>query len=66
MRTLHMSLSGSPYFSGDQAVEDYRIRLSTLLGPKLKEDIRVSIGSDTLEGKDVVSYEIDCVFGSLL
>ncbi|KPJ65723.1 MAG: hypothetical protein AMJ43_10140 [Coxiella sp. DG_40] len=66
VRTLRMSLSGSPYFSSDQVVEDYRVRLSTLLGPKLKEDIRVSIGSDTLEGKEVVSYEIDCVFKSQL
>jgi Tfp pilus assembly protein PilN len=63
VRTLQMSISGSPDYNCDKAVKDFRnrLRFSSLLGPKL-EDIRVSQKSDTLEGRDVVSYEIDCIF----
>lgn len=63
VRTLQMSISGSPQYDCDRAVRDFRnsLRSSSLLGPKL-EDIRVSQKSDTLEGQSVVSYEIDCIF----
>ena len=63
VRTLQMSVSGSPHSACDEAIRDFRDRLrsSALLGPKL-EDIRVSQGFGTLEGKDVVSYDIDCIF----
>ena len=63
VRTLHIGVCGSPRSDGDSAIRNfrYRLRSSTLLGPKLK-DIKVSQGFDTLEGQDVVSYEIDCVF----
>jgi len=63
VRTLQMSISGSPQYDCDRAVRDFRnsLRSSSLLGPKL-EDIRVSQKSDTLEGQRVVSYEIDCIF----
>jgi len=63
VRTLQMSISGSPQHDCDRAVRDFRnsLRSSSLLGPKL-EDIRVSQKSDTLEGQRVVSYEIDCIF----
>ena len=62
-RTLQMNVSGSPQYNSDKAIRDFRdsLRFSTLLGPDI-EDIRVSQKSDTLEGRDVVSYEIDCVF----
>ncbi|MHC4570931.1 MAG: hypothetical protein ACYS0C_02485 [Planctomycetota bacterium] len=62
-RTLQMSVSGNPHYNSDKAVRDFRnrLRFSTLLGPKL-EDIRVSQKSDKLEGQDVASYEIDCIF----
>ncbi|MBA7678459.1 hypothetical protein ES703_86735 [subsurface metagenome] len=63
VRTLRIGVCGSSQSSGDSAIRNfrYRLRSSTLLGPKLK-DIKVSQGFDTLEGQDVVSYEIDCVF----
>jgi len=63
VRTLHISVCGSPQINCDEAVRDFgdRLRSSALLGPKL-EDIRVSQGFDTLQNQDVVSYEIDCIF----
>ena len=63
VRTLQMSVSGSPQYNCDKAVRDFRdrLRFSKLLKSKL-EDIRVSQKADTFEGQDVVSYEIDCIF----
>jgi len=63
VRTLQMSVSGRPQADNDKAVKDFkdRLRFSALLAPKL-EDIRVSQKSDTFEGQDAVSYEIDCIF----
>ncbi len=63
VRTLQVSVYGSPHSNCDKAVRDFgdRLRSSDLLGPKL-EDIRVSQGFDILENQNVVSYEIDCVF----
>jgi len=61
--TLQMSVSGKSQANNDKAVKDFkdRLRLSALLAPKL-EDIVVSQKSDTFEGQDVVSYDIDCIF----
>ncbi len=66
-RTLQLSVSGYPQYNIDKAVRDLRdrLRFSTLLESKL-EDIRVSQGFSTLEGQDVVSYEVDCIFKSPL
>ena len=63
VRTLQISVYGSPHSDSDKAVRDFgdRLRSSDLLGPKL-EDIRVSQGFEILENQNVVSYEIDCVF----
>ena len=63
VRTLRMSVYGSGEGDSDKAVRDFRDRLqqSVTLGPKL-ENIWVSQESDTIDGQDVVSYEIDCVF----
>jgi hypothetical protein len=63
VNTLQMSVSGRLQANNDKAVKDFkdRLRLSALLAPKL-EDIVVSQKSDTFEGQDVVSYEIDCIF----
>jgi Tfp pilus assembly protein PilN len=63
VRSLQMTLSGSPQSNCDKAVRDFRDYLlsSTLLTDKL-EDIRVSQGFGTLDGQDAVSYEIDCIF----
>jgi Tfp pilus assembly protein PilN len=63
VRTLRMSVSGRPQANNDKAVKDFmdRLRSSALLASKL-EDVKVSQKSGTLEGQNVVSYEIDCVF----
>ncbi len=63
VRILQMSVSGSPQYNCDKAVRDFRdsLRSSAFLGPML-ENISVSQESETLEGRDVASYEIDCVF----
>jgi len=63
VRTLQMSVSGSSQYNCDKAIRDFceRLRASDLLGPKL-ENIRVSQEVGTLEGQDVVAYEMDCIF----
>jgi len=63
VRTLQMSVSGRPQANSDKAVKEFmeRLRYSASFAPKL-EEIGVSQESDTLEGQNVVSYEIDCVF----
>jgi Tfp pilus assembly protein PilN len=67
VRILQMSVSGSPGYDCDKVVRDFRnhLRSSAFLGPKL-ENIRVSQESETLEGRDVASYEIECVFKTRL
>ncbi len=67
VRILLMSVSGSPQHDCDKAVRDFqnRLRSSAFLGPKL-ENIGVSQESETLEGRDVASYEIECVFKTRL
>ena len=62
-KTLSMNLSGSREYNCDKAVREFsdRLRLGSVLGPKLG-DIRVSQQFGTLEGRDAVSYEIDCIF----
>ncbi len=63
VRILRMSVSGSPQYNCDKAVRDFRdsLRSSAFLGPKL-DNIGVSQESKTLKGKDIASYDIDCVF----
>jgi len=63
VRTLRISVSGSTQDNCDKAVRDFRdsLRSSALLGPQL-DTIGVSQESETLEGKNVASYDIDCVF----
>jgi hypothetical protein len=63
VNVLKMSVCGRMQANTDKAVKDFkdRLRLSPLLAKKL-EDIVVSQKTDTFEGDDVVSYDIDCVF----
>ena len=63
VRTLRMRVYGRPQHNCDQAVRDFqdRLRDSDSFGPRL-ENITVSQESDTLEGQEIVSYEINCVF----
>lgn len=67
VKILQMTVSGSPQQDCDKAVRDFRnhLRSSAFLGPKL-ENIGVSQESETLEGRDVASYEIECVFKTRL
>jgi len=60
---LQIGISGSPGQNCDKAVKDFQesLRFSPLLGPRI-EDIRVSQQADTLRGRNVISYEIDCIF----
>jgi len=62
-RTLHLTVSGGSQRNCDEAVREYRDRLraSPFLGPKL-ENIAVAQQSETRQGRDVVSYEINCLF----
>ncbi len=62
-RTLLIRVRGSSQHNCVQAVKDFgdRLRSSDYLGPKL-ENITYSQESDTLEGKDIVSHEIECIF----
>jgi Tfp pilus assembly protein PilN len=62
VKILRLIVSGGPQSNCDEAVRDFRdrIRDSAFLGPKL-ENIGVSQKTETLEGQNVVSYEISCV-----
>ena len=62
-RTLRLTVSSGSQRNCDEAVREYRNRLraSPFLGPKL-ENIAVAQQSETRQGRDVVSYEINCLF----
>jgi len=62
VRILRLSVSGDQQTNNDEAVRDFRNRLraSDFLKPRI-ESIGVSQKSETLDGQDVVSYEISCV-----
>ena len=60
-RTLQISVCGSPGSDCGKAVRDLRDSVSTFLGTKL-EQVRVSQKPEKLDGQDVISYQIDCVF----
>lgn len=63
VRTLRMTLNADPQSNSDRAVKSFRDSLlaSTVIGPKL-EDLRISQEVESFLGRDVVSYELDCVF----
>ncbi|MFH1719579.1 MAG: hypothetical protein ABIF19_19685 [Planctomycetota bacterium] len=63
VRTLRLKVSGGPQRNCDEAVKEFMDRLSSseFLAPRL-EKIGVSQESEKIEGQDVVSYEISCVF----
>jgi Tfp pilus assembly protein PilN len=64
VRTLKMSVSGNPNYDCDREVRKFRnsLRVSDVIGPKLEDIVIVSQGHDVLAGRDVVAYDIDCVF----
>jgi Tfp pilus assembly protein PilN len=63
VRTLRLSVDSGHQTSSDEAIRDFQngLRNSAFLGPKL-DNIRVSKKSETLEGQNVVSYEMSCLF----
>ena len=63
VRTLQMTMSGKPQSNSDQDIKNFSdsLRSSSLLGPKI-EDVRISQGLAKIEDKEVVSYQIDCIF----
>jgi Tfp pilus assembly protein PilN len=64
VRTLKMRVSGEPTSNCDLDVKNFRDRLraSDFLGPKLEDIVIASQGHDTLDGRDVITYDIDCIF----
>jgi Tfp pilus assembly protein PilN len=64
VRTLKMRVSGNPSYDCDLEVRKFRDRLraSDYLGPRLEDVVVASQGHDTLDGRDVVAYDIDCIF----
>jgi Tfp pilus assembly protein PilN len=64
VRMLKMSVSGNPSYNCDLDVKTFRDRLraSSTLGPKLEDVIIASQGHEVLDGRDVITYDIDCVF----
>jgi len=64
VRTLKMRVSGEPTSYCDLEVKAFRDRLRTsnFLGPKLEDIVIASQGHDTLDGRDVVTYDIDFIF----
>ncbi len=63
VRNLRMSVSSTVENGTDAAVRDFRNRLwaSEVLGPEL-QNIEVSQQQETVEGEEIVSYEINCIF----
>jgi Tfp pilus assembly protein PilN len=64
VRTLKIKVSGNPGINCDLEVKAFRDRLkaSKELGPKLDDVVVASQGHETLDGRDVVTYDIDCIF----
>lgn len=64
VKVLKMRVSGNPSYDCDLEIRKFRDRLraSKVLGPKLEDVVIVSQGHDTLDGRDVVAYDIECVF----
>ena len=63
VRVLRLTVSGSSQYNSDKAVSDFRGSLlsSVFLGPKL-ENVGFSRESEMRDGRDITSYEIDCIF----
>jgi len=64
VRTLKLRVSGNPSYDCDSEIKAFRDRLraSNVLGSKLEDVVIVSQGHDILDGREVVAYDIDCIF----
>jgi hypothetical protein len=65
---LNVSVCGSPQTNYDEKVRAFSDRLSSseILKKSRLEEIRISQEVDKKHGKDVVVYEMDCIFGPKL
>lgn len=63
VRNLLMTVSGMPESNSDEEIREFsdQLRSSDLLGPKL-ENVRISQGVGKLGNKEIVSYQINCMF----
>jgi hypothetical protein len=64
VKTLKLRVSGNPGYDCDSEIKTFRDRLraSNVLGPKLEDVVIASQGHDTMDGREVVAYDIDCIF----
>lgn len=64
VRTLKLRVSGNPSYDCDREIRMFRERLrdSNVLGPRLEDVVIASQGRDTMDGHEVVAYDIDCIF----
>jgi hypothetical protein len=64
VRTLRMRLCGNPSPDLDHEIKAFRDRLlaSNAIGTKLEDVVIASQTNDTVEGRNVTSYDIDCIF----
>jgi Tfp pilus assembly protein PilN len=64
VRTLRIKVSGNPSGNCDLEVRDFRdhLKASKDLGPKLDDVVIASQGHEVIDGRDVVTYDIDCIF----
>jgi hypothetical protein len=64
VRTLRMRICGNPNSDFDREIKAFRDRLlaSNAIGKKLEDVVIASQGNDALDGRDVVVYDIDCIF----
>jgi hypothetical protein len=64
VRTLRMRLCGKPNSDFDREIKAFRDRLlaSNVIGTKLEDVVIASQTNETMDGRDVVSYDIDCIF----
>ncbi|MGD0572142.1 MAG: hypothetical protein ABSB11_03890 [Sedimentisphaerales bacterium] len=64
VRTLKMRLCGNPNSDFDREIKAFRDRLlaSNVIGTKLEDVVIASQTNGNMDGRDVVSYDIDCIF----
>lgn len=64
VRTLRMRLCGNPNSGLDREIKAFRDRLlaSSVIGTKLEDVVIASQTNETMDGRDVISYDIDCIF----
>jgi hypothetical protein len=66
VRTLRMRICGNPNSDFDREIKAFRDRLlaSNAIGKKIEDVVIASQGNDTVDGRDVIAYDIDCIFKS--